>query len=238
MVDDTILWLDACQSTNDEAAKYIRNRQYTTVVAHYQTRGRGRLGRTWHSPAGCGLYLSHIVFPKCSQQIGGAIPLLAGVAVAETCEALGVNVELKWPNDVLVGDKKLAGILCEAQGLPSQWNAIIGIGLNLKTPSSGWPEDVPGVALDALCDAPVDPRSVARTLIRRLDDRIRALENEGTASIFDAWMTRGLALGTRIRRGELEGQFAGLTSEGALRIQTTHGMETVHAGDVHVVRGE
>ncbi len=238
MVEARILWLDSCHSTNDEAAKHVASGEYTTVVSSTQTKGRGRLGRSWHSPPGSGLYLSHIVSPRFSQSMGGAIPLMAGVAIAETCEGLGVSVQLKWPNDVLINNRKLAGVLCEAQGIPSKWSAIIGIGLNLKTPPGGWPDNVPGIALEEVCEGPLELQIVTKELIRRLNGLLTQIEHEGTTPVFDAWKRRGMALGTRVRRGDVVGTFAGLSKEGALRIQTVKGMETIHAGDVHVVHGE
>ena len=238
MADDSILWLESCQSTNDEAAKYVSSRDYLTVVAGQQSKGRGRMGRTWHSPPGSGLYLSHIVFPRFSHKICGVIPLLAGVAVAETCESLGVSVQLKWPNDIFIGSRKLAGILCETQGQPSQWNAIIGIGLNLKTPESGWPGDLPAIALDSIYEGELSKRWIARHLVRRIENRMIELELHGTEPLFESWYERAFALDTPIRRGNLEGTFAGLTPRGALMIRTTGGTETIEAGDIEVVAGK
>lgn len=238
MIDDSILWLESCQSTNDEAAKHLSSRRYSTVVSNYQSSGRGRMGRTWHSPGGCGLYLSHIAFPRFDQKAGGAIPLMAGVAVAETCEALGVEVQLKWPNDVIIGNRKLAGILCEAQGHQSQWSIIIGIGLNLKTPAFGWPNDLPAIGLDAIHEEELDHRIIAREIVRRLEQRLLEIESHGAAPIYDAWSKRSLALGTRIRRGDLEGHFAGLSPEGGLLLQTTSGMENIKAGDIDLLSEE
>ena len=238
MVSSSILWLDRCASTNDEASKYLRNREYSTVVAQEQSKGRGRMGREWHSPPGCGLYLSHIIYPEFSQELGGTIPLMAGIVVAELCERIGVSVQLKWPNDVLIGTRKLAGILCEAQGTPKQWTAVVGIGLNLRTPKTGWPLDIPGIALDEVCGDLLDPRKIATRLVSGLNERVARIERDGPSDLFQAWSTRGIPIGTRIRRGVLEGTFAGLSDEGALRIQTTEGMETIHAGDVDIIRGE
>ena len=234
MVNEGIVWLDQCASTNDEAARRLNDPSVHAVAARHQTAGRGRAGRTWHSPPGSGLYLSWIGRPGFSQSLGGLVPLMAAVTVAEVCDTLEVPVQLKWPNDVLVNGRKLAGILCEARGTPQSWTVIVGIGLNIQSPPDGFPPDVPGVALSDLSDRPLDTDSIARTLVRGLSRHLGDLGRPG-ASIIEAWMERGIPLGTPIRRGDTEGRFAGLTREGALRLETGSGIHEVHAGDVDLI---
>ena len=96
--------------------------------------------------------------PEFPQSMGGAIPMPAAAATAEVVASPGVTATLKWPNDVLIGTKKLSGILCEAQGGASAWTAIVGIGLNLRTPSDGWPAEIPAIALDQLTETTPEPR--------------------------------------------------------------------------------
>ena len=110
MVKDGLLWLETCSSTNDEAATRINEPGLVAVASHHQEQGRGRMGRSWFSPPGCGLYMSWIARPKFPQSMGGAIPMLAAAATAEVMTELGIKPTLKWPNDVLIGRQKLSGI--------------------------------------------------------------------------------------------------------------------------------
>lgn len=234
MVNDGILWLEECASTNDEAAARLADPGVRAVAARHQTAGRGRAGRSWHSPTGTGLYLSWIGRPDFSQSLGGLVPLMAAVSVADVCNGLGVSVQLKWPNDVLVNGRKLAGILCEARGTPHAWTVVVGVGLNLHCPPNGFPPEVPGCALSEFTDQALDAETIARSLVRTFSRNLTDMGRSG-ADIVDAWMQRGIPLGTPIRRGEIEGVFAGLTNEGALRLRTDDGIHEVHAGDVDLL---
>ena len=110
---------------------------WTVVVAAEQTAGRGRLDRTWHSEAGAGLWFSVLVdLVGCDSPTW--LPLVAGLAVFEACTKLGVEVELKWPNDITASGAKLGGILIESAGIPGQW--VVGIGINVV--SSHFPNSV------------------------------------------------------------------------------------------------
>ena len=235
MVKNGILWLDSCKSTNDEAASHLGDSGIRAVAAGHQTAGRGRAGRSWHSPPGAGLYLSWIGQPRFPQSLGGLVPLMAAVTVAEVCDTLGVEVQLKWPNDVLVNGRKLAGILCEARGTPQAWTVIVGVGLNIQEPPNGFPEEIPGVALSELTESPLETTVIAEALTRGFERHMTSMEHAGGSSIIDAWGQRGIPVGTLIRRGSLEGRFAGLTREGALRLEAEDGIHEVHAGDVEMM---
>jgi BirA family transcriptional regulator, biotin operon repressor / biotin---[acetyl-CoA-carboxylase] ligase len=227
-----VLWLERCASTNDEAARRLSEPGLRAVAAHTQTAGRGRRGRSWSSPPGHGLYLSWIARPRFSQRLGGAVPLLAAAAVAEQCEALGVRPTLKWPNDLLLGDRKLAGILCEAQGQPEAWTAVVGLGLNLRTPRGGYPPGVPGVALDVAHS----PAEVAAALLPRLDRWLDTVAEHGLAPVLAAWQNYAPPAGTRLRQAQVEGVYAGLAEDGALRLRDDAGrLHTIHAGQVDLV---
>lgn len=232
---EQLVWLDTCGSTNDEAwaraATGIR-----AVAAAHQSRGRGRRGRTWHSPPGAGLYFSFVARPRFGQNLGAALPLMAAAAAAELVSGLGVEPVLKWPNDLLVGDRKLAGVLCEARGTAATWTAVVGIGLNVRTPDGGWPEDVPGVALDALVADPPSPKALAEALLPRLEAWLSRVEHGGLAPVIEAWHRHAPPAGTRLRQGAVEGAFVGLAPDGALRLRTAGGREAlIHAGEVELV---
>lgn len=231
-----VIWLDSCASTNDEAMRRATDRSVRAVCATTQTAGRGRLGRSWSSPPDVGLYLSYIAHPRFSAKLGTALPLMAAVAVAETCATLGVRPTVKWPNDLLVNGRKLAGILCEARINAQKWHAVVGIGLNLHTPPEGWPADVPGIALDALIPTVPDPKIVAETLLERLDHWFALTTTaQSLDPVRQAWQTWAPPLGTWMRRDTTRGRFAGLAEDGALRLETDQGILVVHAGDVSIL---
>ena len=235
MVAKMIKWLESYESTNDEAIKLVGDPNYAAVAALRQTGGRGRLGRRWHSPSSAGLYISWLAEPQIPQSVGGAIPLLAAVATAKLCEELNIKVILKWPNDVLADGRKLAGILCEARTIGQQWYAVVGIGLNVNVPESGWPAELTAVALDEITDYPLDKKNLAQKLVEHLKDGLDDATNNGIASITDRWLSFGPKLGTRMRRGDQVGRFSGLANDGSLRIETATGIELIHAGDVHMI---
>ncbi len=233
-----LVWLSTCGSTNDEAVKRLSDPAVWAVGAGQQTAGRGRLGRTWLSAPDAGLYLSWIARPSFPQSMGASLPLLAAVAVAEELIARGAQPTLKWPNDVLVGGRKLAGVLCEARGTPDRWCAVVGLGLNLRRPPTGWPAEVPAVALDEIGLEPPSPRALAESLLPRFEGLLERVHREGLAPIIAAWQRHGPKRGARLRRGTLEGQYLGLAADGALRLETPTGVQLVHTGDVELVSQE
>lgn len=232
---DGILWLTSCASTNDEAWARVDDPAVRAVAAQEQTAGRGRRGRRWHSPPGCGLYLSVIARPTFSQTAGAALPLMAAVAIADTVAARGLAPVVKWPNDVLLGGRKLAGVLCEARGTVDDWRAVLGIGLNRAPPPDGWPADVPGVAL-AEHTVDIDAPTLAAELVARLDGWLARVAAQGLAPVLEAWHRHAPPAGTRMRRGALDGAFAGLSADGGLRLRSSDGVvHVVHAGEVEMV---
>ncbi len=234
-VDRGLLWLDGCGSTNDAAWARVDDRAIRAVAADHQTAGRGRRGRRWHSPPGCGLYLSWIARPAFSQALGGALPLLAAAAAAELVAERGLRPTLKWPNDLLLDGRKLAGILCEARGAPDAWTAVVGVGLNARRPPAGWPDDVPGIALDERLPDPPSARALAGPLLGRLEAWLTRVERHGLAPVLEAWHRHAPPAGARMRQGGIEGAFAGLAPDGALRLRTADGIATIHAGEVELI---
>ncbi|MGK0360343.1 MAG: BirA family biotin operon repressor/biotin-[acetyl-CoA-carboxylase] ligase, partial [Bradymonadia bacterium] len=231
---DGVLWLDRCASTNIEALKRLDQPSIRAICAVEQTAGRGRQGRTWFSDTS--LCMSWIARPDFSLSHGGLLPLMAAVVLAEYCESLGVTATLKWPNDLLVDGRKLAGILCEARTEPTGWAAVVGIGLNLVTPPNGWPADVPGVAMDTLIASPPERAQLACGVVHRLGRALPALASvSGRRRVIRDWMDYASPFGTPMRRGPVVGTFAGLAPDGALRLQTDAGVELVHAGDVELL---
>jgi BirA family biotin operon repressor/biotin-[acetyl-CoA-carboxylase] ligase len=222
--------LDECGSTNDEAAAWARAGapEGAVVIAGAQTRGRGRLGRAWHSPPGAALYFSTVLRPKLPLQKLPPLTLAVGVALAEAVTAFDVPARLKWPNDVLVGGRKLAGILTESatQGGRLE-HVIVGIGVNLRFEE--FPQGVNGVSLHEFREIERDQ------LVSALCDRLhvwyrRFLDGESPAA---AWKNLSDCWGRTLRLSSGEAGVAeDLDEDGALKLRTANGLVRVVAGDV------
>jgi BirA family biotin operon repressor/biotin-[acetyl-CoA-carboxylase] ligase len=143
--------LAAVDSTNDYVRRFIPQRRPRVVLAAAQTAGRGRFGRFWHSPAGAGLYVSYLVFPEWDASRSPLLNVVASLAVVRTLRRLSSRLDLriKEPNDVLVGGRKIAGILVELATLGTRidW-AVVGIGVNVG--QTAFPEDLPSATSLAL----------------------------------------------------------------------------------------
>lgn len=220
-----------CESTNDLAKRLAEHgaTHGTTVTADMQTAGRGRQGRTWVAPARSALLMSVIVRPVGDTH--KLAPLAAGLAVAETCESLTPRkAELKWPNDVWIDGRKVAGILVEARPdtVPERSWLVIGIGLNTRVS----PSDLPEEFRDAATGLDLAPGSDALgPLLTSLD---RWLSTEA-AEVVDAWRARDALHGRRIAWSGGAGTAAGIDHAGNLVVSLDDGTtETLAAGEVHL----
>jgi len=174
------------------------------LIAEEQTAGRGRLGRSFHSPVGCGLYMSLLLRPEMKAEETTGLTACAAVAVAEAIEEItGRSAGIKWVNDVLMDGKKVCGILTEA-GVDSasrrMSHVIIGIGINTRTPPGGFPEEIREIA-GALYgendEAPDDLRNrLAAAVLNRLLD---AAEDPMAENVFEAYRSRSIIPGKAIR---------------------------------------
>lgn len=221
-------------STNDEALRLAHDgaAHGTVVTARQQTAGRGRQGRSWISPPG-NLLVSFLfrsaAFAGFTAVRASELGFVAAVAVADTIDAMTGGCQLKWPNDVLLGGAKVAGILTEMAGDA----IVIGIGINVAHSPADMP--YPVTSLAAAGAAP-DADAVLAALMDRMDDRIAEWTAGGFDAIRVAWLLRGPAIGqvmaARCREGWLDGQFAGLAKDGALLLQTQDGIQRIVAGEV------
>jgi BirA family biotin operon repressor/biotin-[acetyl-CoA-carboxylase] ligase len=237
-------WHAVLGSTSDRLKALARGgaAEWTVVGADAQTAGRGREGRSWLSPLG-GLYLSVLLRPRGS--VASRLPLAAGVAVAEAVEEHGAKAELKWPNDVLLEGRKLAGILAEAaSGTDGVEWVVLGIGVNVVVDERTLPPPLRGqVASLAPARGGRPPRvpSLAASVLARLRVWYDALA-ASPASVVDAWRDRAVDWwGERVEAragGEtLAGRLVGLDEEGALILVTDAGVRRrVLSGDVQRLR--
>jgi BirA family biotin operon repressor/biotin-[acetyl-CoA-carboxylase] ligase len=234
--------LDSCASTNDEAAAWARAGAPAgaVVVAAQQTRGRGRLGRRWHSPAGDNLYFSVVLRPPLRAHQVPPLSLAAGVAVAETSAEFAVAPALKWPNDVQVGDgKKVAGILAEmsSDGERVQ-HVVLGIGVNLN--GTSFPDEIAATATSlalARGGQPVALDAFAAALCARLENWHDCLVASGPATIVKAWKRFAHFFGRRLTVSAGTDTFTAvaedLDDEGALLLLRDDGSRTrVIAGEI------
>lgn len=193
----------------------------TLVTADEQLAGRGRQGRVWTAPPRSAVLMSVVL-----RELTETLPLAAAVAV---CEALPVEAAIKWPNDIWIDERKVAGILIEARPLDG-W-AVLGIGLNVSTEE--FPPELHATSL-ALAGADLSRDEALGALLRSLDVWLAAPAAEALA----AWRERDALLGRTVRweNGGNEGTAAGVDSSGALIVETADGHVTLDAGEVHLSR--
>jgi len=238
-----VVCLDVTNSTNRVAMEMAENGgpHGTVVVADAQTAGRGRMGRWWESPAGKNLYVSLLLRPSVPTVDATRLALVAGVALADAVEAMGIPASLKWPNDLYCEGRKAAGILAEMASDPDGVrHVVIGVGLNVNMEEADFPPDLRGTATSL--------RICAGRAFRRVDILARLLDAFGTryaefiaggfASLRDGWDRRDFLRGRRIllRRQGCEGWGTadGLDTVGALRFLPDGGpaVESVYSGEI------
>jgi BirA family biotin operon repressor/biotin-[acetyl-CoA-carboxylase] ligase len=231
--------LPSCASTNDEALALARAgaEHLTCVTAGAQTRGRGRAGRAWHSPPGTNLYLSVIVRTALPPEALPGITLAAGVAVCDAVRGAGVAAaRLKWPNDVLAGGRKLAGILTEMSTKGGRVDAVvIGIGVDVDTRREDLPPELAAIATSIRDEtgAPQDVERFTELLLATLEPWLEQYLAGGVAAIAAEWEARA-DLGRAVTVGTRTGIARGLAPDGALRVELPDGEELrVVAGDVN-----
>jgi BirA family biotin operon repressor/biotin-[acetyl-CoA-carboxylase] ligase len=193
------------------------------VLADYQTEGRGQHGRPWSAPGGTALLFSVVLRPGLPVARWPEIPLATGCAVAEGLETVApVSAKLKWPNDVLVGGRKVAGILAEGvAGTPPL--VIVGIGVNVSQRDSDWPPDLAGTAGSlASLGAPVPRERLLAALLVHLAGWYGVLHEEGFEPVRAAWRRRGL-LGLRVPLSDGEGTTVDLGPGGELVVRRDDG---------------
>ena len=232
-----VRWHAAVPSTMDVASALASAGAEAGVVmgTDQQTAGRGRRGRVWESPPGAGLYFSFIARPPASAN--AALPLLtlaAGVAVRHGIHAaLGLAPDLKWPNDVMVGRRKLAGILAEGLSVGTASQAVvIGVGVNLQPAS--YPPEVAARAtsLEGELGRAVERGPVLAEVLAALSDHLATLERT-PGDILQQWRAVSpSATGARVEWEGRSGTTAGIDDSGALLIRSSSGIERVIAGEL------
>jgi BirA family biotin operon repressor/biotin-[acetyl-CoA-carboxylase] ligase len=196
----------------------------TLVTAGEQSAGRGRQGRAWVAPPGRALLMSVVLAVDERTPLA---PLAAAVAV---CRAFPEADGIKWPNDVWVDGRKVAGILVE--GRPQEGWAVLGIGLNVATEAGEFPEELRETAtsLRAAGSTLATPADALADLLPELDDWLAA----PAGAVLEEWRARDALRGRRVSWGSGEGLAAGVGDDGSLLVQTDEGVQALHAGEVHL----
>lgn len=215
----------------------------TVIVADLQQAGKGRLGRHWQSPAGVNLYLSVLLRPDVPAQQAPQLTFLSAVAVATTLESVcGIAAVVKWPNDILVGGAKIAGLLNEMDAETERINfVVLGIGINLNMTAAQFPQDLNYPATSVLLETgqPVDRVSFLGALLKTLDDYYCEFLEQGFTPIRQRWEALCPILGRSVvvsgGNATMHGVVVGLEADGSLRLQRDHGViERIVAGDVRL----
>ena len=214
------------------------------VVAREQTRGRGRLDRSWHSSKDAGLYFSVILRPSFKLFRWPLISLAAALAVYDAlAKVFGLAVDIKWPNDIIVGDRKLAGILAETVETPDGAALVLGIGINLTSENFPPALDKLATSIAEVTKAPVNRESLITALVKSLNQRYEMLQmDSGDKPIIHDWCERSSYAYDRhvcvaVADDSFEGITRGLERDGALRVETSEGAtKIVRAGDVTALR--
>jgi BirA family biotin operon repressor/biotin-[acetyl-CoA-carboxylase] ligase len=235
-----LLRYDSIGSTNDEAKALSRAgaAEGTLVWAGEQTAGRGRRGRLWLSPPG-NLYLSLVMRPAVTPASAAQLGFAASLALADGISTLcgpSLDIRCKWPNDILVTGRKLAGILLESEitGNETIDFVVIGAGANLASR----PADVeyPATSLAEQKFPGTDPERLLQAYVRRFDFWARIWRAQGFAPIREAWLARAAGLGEEIRvrleRATLFGRFLDLDDDGALLLGMEEGPRRISAGEI------
>jgi BirA family transcriptional regulator, biotin operon repressor / biotin---[acetyl-CoA-carboxylase] ligase len=239
----TFRMFSECDSTSDEASKLADRGcdDGAVVAADQQAKGRGRLGRVWHSPPGANLYFSLVLRPSLPPAALPPLTLLVGAAVAQTLQDIGIECRLKWPNDIMLpsagGLKKAGGILTEMASSGGKIkHVIVGVGINVLT--TGFPPDLDAIAtsLQLASDTPPDRLKVLAAFLNTFEPLYDRFGTEGTAFALAKWRRYGwLGQPCRVERdaGSITGVAVDVDESGALLIEDLGGKRhSVLSGEV------
>jgi BirA family biotin operon repressor/biotin-[acetyl-CoA-carboxylase] ligase len=227
------LWLDTCTSTQD----VLRDSplpEGAVAVAEHQTAGRGRSGRCWEDQPREGLLTSILVRPPPGAP-SPQLSLVCALAVAKTVETVGgIGAEIKWPNDVLVDGRKVAGILLEA----SPGIVVCGIGLNVNQTAAGLPREArtPVASLRTITGDEHDRTELLVALLARLETDYETWRRDGLVALLPELERRDVLRGSQVAVGDASGVADGIAPDGRLRLRSPDG-ETALVGSGEVTRG-
>lgn len=244
-----IVYFGETDSTNVRA-KFLASDgapEGTLIVAESQTRGRGRRGRSWFSPPGEGITTSIILRPPISPNEAPKLTLMASVAVAETLLSMtSLNVNIKWPNDILVNGRKIAGILTEISTEMDRIDyVVIGVGVNVNTPHENLPPDIRNTATSVLMETgkPFPRIVLLRAYLEWLEIYYETFTTKGFDPVMKRWKHLSDIIGRRIRVDLIDrvriGEVMDADKDGFLILRDDEGtIERIISGDVTILGGE
>jgi BirA family biotin operon repressor/biotin-[acetyl-CoA-carboxylase] ligase len=238
-VGKNIYYFETVSSTMDSAEEVgIKGApEGTLVVAEGQTKGRGRLARSWHSPKYKGIYLSLLLRPKLLPQSTPILTLLSAVSICEAIHVVsGLEARIKWPNDILLAHKKVGGILTELNAETDTTRfVVIGIGLNVNNDKNSLIKGA--TSLKEHYKHPLNRIALLQEILRRLESNYLAFQAKGPAPLIQKWKVYNLTLGKRIKviscRRHLEGMAVDIDSDGGLLLRNDAGLfQKLFSGDI------
>ena len=243
IIGKNILSFDTVDSTMDVAYDFaVKTKDDgVCVFAEAQRKGRGRISREWQSPRHKGIYLSIILRPKISPNEISKITLMVAVSVAKTIRAkTGLSALIKWPNDILIDDKKVCGILTDMNAESDTVKfLVVGIGININSKA----QDLPDMAtsLKEASGEKIDRINFTKALLEELDRHYINFTQNGFGAILSEWRELSATLGSRVkvdfRNRRIEGQAMDVDESGALLVRLDNGfIERILSGDVQLVR--
>jgi len=229
-----LLIFDEVQSTNATALSSVHDSPNGTVVlAETQVQGKGRLTRPWASPPG-GIWMSLILKPKIPLSEVSRINMAVGVAICRTVSSLfGLQAGIKWPNDILIQERKVCGILIEVGAQMDQLDyAVVGVGINANNSLASFPADWRATSMAAELGREIDR---CELIARMLEEMESAIEDMNVPDIYEEWRSLSLTLNKQVRissySGDLEGEVVDLADDGALLLRQGNDLLRVLAGD-------
>ena len=241
-IGQEIKYFAEATSTNDVAKELAAKgvKEGTIVLAETQTQGRGRLGRRWLSPEG-GIWLSVILRPKIPAKDFYQLTFMAAVAVAKTIRRMfKLNAEIKWPNDVLVNDRKVCGILTESSVRGDAVDfAVIGIGVNANVDLASFPKDLRSsvTSLEAEVKGEVGRERFLCALLKELENYYTMIQQKKFEFVLEEWKSLTTLFGAHVEvtsfEGKVRGLAVGVNRNGGLEVLLKNGtIRKVLSGDV------
>jgi BirA family transcriptional regulator, biotin operon repressor / biotin---[acetyl-CoA-carboxylase] ligase len=238
-----IYYYDRVDSTNSLAKNIIKDKKINLqegfiIIANEQSAGRGRLGRTWHSPHG-GIWMSIVLFPDLEPAYISKITLMTAVVLIQSLKTLfNISVSIKWPNDIIIEDKKLCGILTEMSAESDRINyVVVGIGINANIKTENFPKEIreKSISLEEILSKQISKIELTRLLFENFEKYYDLLLRKQFSNILKEWKLNAHTLGKRITvmSGEqfISGEAVDISTEGALVIRTKDGNK------VHILSG-
>jgi birA, biotin-[acetyl-CoA-carboxylase] ligase region len=230
----------------DLAAKGVKNG--SVVIADYQEKGRGRNGKFWTSPCGCNIYMSIILRPKFTPETAQGMTILAAVSVADAIvEVASLQPQIKWPNDILIGSKKVSGILTEmsTQNMSIEY-MVVGIGMNVNMPEKYMDAHIKNIATSLLIEsektngssALIDRNRLIASILNKFDKYYEMFLSTGLSSVLGYYQKyfgmMGKVISINVENRKVEGQVVGIDSKGALLLKTGENeLEKIISGEIY-----